>query len=774
MPSPITILDLLVTKLRAESQSYHPGVEEAPVAVLWTDPEGGWRPLLPQLHVLLPELLELGDYLPEKRKGPVIWLKTALAGKIQGLDLPEDLTPIFYLPGIARHELRNADQCEPAIQPLAELLYRGVCWSHKNGRDWSVEAFFAAEEGLNLDLAQDEKTKLSLHSALGMIGQTSLSQLQGRRLTSADFDTLVIGDTARDLLTWIGHGEAVQTEWSDERWHAFRSRCQDEFKFDPSKEAPLYAAEKLGLREDAPWQRLWQRFSETPAIFTGVRERLDQAQPTHLMTFDPEPWPRNNEKQETALHAALCALANQPPLTARQKLSELEKEHAERRNWVWARLNESSLAMALEGLNTLGEKTRSAPSFSTLDDFSAWYAASGWKADGAVIDALQNIQDSHSSEAVIAAIRSVYQPWLEEVCLQFQQLAKDGVQSSPVVSVAKGECILFVDGLRLDLGQKLMTLLDELDYEPQFSTRLAALPSVTATAKPAVSPIADHVTGDKIPANFRPNDLAGKELTHARFLNLLKEAGIEKIDSDKPQAASESSRGWCETGRIDTRGHELGIELAQQIPGELSRVLELIERLFAAGWKKIQIVTDHGWLLLPGGLEKFTLPGYLVESRWSRCAAIKGESIPNTPTVVWHWNKNEHVAVAPGACSFRANVEYSHGGMSPQECVLPVIGISSKGSEMTSGTPQIVEVKWSGQRCRIQIENPQLGLKADLRLYGSDAGSSKCLTPKQVEPDGEVSLLVGDEGLEGKTLTLVLLTEDNQIIAKTDTVVGQN
>src|ERR1019366_10770901 len=76
-----------------------------------------------------------------------------------------------------------------------------------------------------------------------------------------------VGDTPRDLLIWIGGPDAVRKEWGEERWHAFRSRCRDKYNFDPGKEAPLYAAEKLGRREAEAWRQLWDRFCEAPGIY---------------------------------------------------------------------------------------------------------------------------------------------------------------------------------------------------------------------------------------------------------------------------------------------------------------------------------------------------------------------------------------------------------------------------------------------------------------------------------------------------------------------------
>ena len=46
-----------------------------PVAVLWTDADAQWKPLLPALQNALSHLYVLGPYAPDKRQGPVIWLK---------------------------------------------------------------------------------------------------------------------------------------------------------------------------------------------------------------------------------------------------------------------------------------------------------------------------------------------------------------------------------------------------------------------------------------------------------------------------------------------------------------------------------------------------------------------------------------------------------------------------------------------------------------------------------------------------------------------------
>lgn len=766
----LTLADAIAVSLRRAAEAFHAGAEEPPAVVLWTDPDRHWEPIVEPLLALMPELLVLGELDSKARSGPAIWLKTALAGSIEGIALPKDRTPVFYLPGVSRHELRNADQCSWDVQPLVELLYRGLAWTHKNGRDWSVEGFFVAEEGLGLDLAQDERTRLSLHTALGALAGTPLSRLQGKRLEASDFDSLMVGDTPRDLLLWIGLGDAAKTQWKDDRWHAFRSRCQDEFGFDPDKEGPLYAAERLGKREDR-WSEVWGRLCEAPAMYGGVRERLDQAQPGDVLAFDAEPWPGENTKLERKLGVDLEKLAEASPHDARDRIVAMDETHGPRRGWVWAKLNESPLAMGLRPLRELADATRAVPSFASLDEFSAWYAGSGWTADLAALDSLAATYGTEGEKATIAAVRAIYAPWLEEVCLKFQELAADGIPVAPAIQVNEGECLLFVDGLRFDLACRLEEHLQAEGKATSIKSRYSALPTVTATAKPAVSPVSGEISGNEIPPSFEPLDSSGKALTTARLRSMIEQAGFQRVEEDNPAPASSSSRGWCETGRIDHRGHDLGAELATQYGGELDRVVSHINALLSAGWSSVTVVTDHGWLLLPGGLEKYELPGFLVESRWSRCAAIKGQSVPDTPVVAWRWNGHEHVAVAPGAKSFKGGIEYSHGGVSPQECVLPVIRITSDGVPVSSG-PSIAGVKWRRQRCTVEVANPVDGLMADLRIHANDAGSSVLAAPKEVESDGEVSLLVADESLEGKTVTVVLLTESGELVAQTSTKVG--
>ena len=73
LPAPKTLIVALQESFSAALRS--PDGTAAPVALLWTDADGQWRPLIATLMKAIPELYALGPFAPGERQGPVIWLK---------------------------------------------------------------------------------------------------------------------------------------------------------------------------------------------------------------------------------------------------------------------------------------------------------------------------------------------------------------------------------------------------------------------------------------------------------------------------------------------------------------------------------------------------------------------------------------------------------------------------------------------------------------------------------------------------------------------------
>ena len=136
-----------------------------------------------------------------------------------------------------------------------------------------------------------------------------------------------------------------------------------------------------------------------------------------------------------------------------------------------------------------------------------------------------------------------------------------------------------------------------VDPKVQSRHHFSALPSVTPTAKPAVSPVAGRISGST-GESFMPCVAAdAKDLTIDRFRKLLDEEGFQILGAN--ETGDPNGNAWTEFGNLDSTGHKEGIGLANRIPELIASVVYRIESLLAAGWREIRIVTDHGWLLLP-------------------------------------------------------------------------------------------------------------------------------------------------------------------------------
>ncbi len=770
-----TLLEAVLNGLR-DAGRHQTGVEEAPAAILWSDPSGEWGPVVQLLREQVQHLLTLGSYDLGHKTGPAIWIKCVIAGALPDVVLPKGPTPIIYLPGVSRQQLRAGDECPRELQPLVELQYRGTVWTQRSGRDWTVEAMLTSEDGLGLDVARDARTRQSLEASLRTLATTSTVQFMDKRLEAEDFDKLMVGDQPRDLLMWMSDPETSARRMKDEgRWHAFRNRCREEYEFDPESDGELVAGERLGVHSTPVWETLWRRFCESPSLYPGLPDLLSRSKPSSL-AFDREPWPDVNDEAESDLRAALIDLGKLAETAARARIAELEKEHGLRRAWVWAKLGRSSLAVALEQLARLAIATTNRIGGDLPDEMARLYAEGGFIADDAAIRALAAVKVNGDLHAVTAAIRAIYLPWSDDAARRLQDLiAKKplpGPGGQPVVEGDVGCCLLFADGLRFDLGQRLGTVLEARGLRVTQLRRWSALPSVTATAKPAVSPAARRVKGAGLPDTFKPNNDAGQLLETPRLRKMIEEEGYQYIEAGGTGRAGEpDARGWTEFGQIDRRGHDLEAQLARHLADELDRLVERIVELLDSGWTSVRVVTDHGWLLMPGGLPRHELPSYLTECKWARCATIKGQSKVAVPTVHWHWNEQADFAVAPGVTCFSAGHEYAHGGVSLQECLIPDLVIHpEKGPQAPA--PTITDVQWLGLRCRITVAPAGTGLQADIRTKPNSADTSITTSPKPIGPDGRVGLIVANEDLNGSAAIVVVLDAPGRPIAKQPTTVG--
>lgn len=378
--------------------------------------------------------------------------------------------------------------------------------------------------------------------------------------------------------------------------------------------------------------------------------------------------------------------------------------------------------------------------------------------------------DTADVEAVKHAVDALYRVWLRDGAETFQQAVKQesGGYISPVPSAepTPGCCILFADGLRFDVGQRLADTLATRGLTAAVAPRLAALPTVTPTAKPAASPIA-HLLGPG--AGFTPTVAeTGKGLNITIFRHLLEAGGFQVLQGGA--TGDPDGAAWAEFGTLDHTGHNQQWRLARHIRQEVRELADRVAGLLDAGWREVRVVTDHGWLLLPGGFgDRIEMPVGQVDDRKGRCARLKPDAPTDQQVVPWRWDGAVRIAVAPGIGCYELGEEYQHGGLSPQECITPVITVTTGAQAAPAVT--IAQVRWTRQRCRVTLAGTTAGCSVDIRTKAADATTSVAESAKGVNADGTATLFAKEES-EGRAALIVVLDAQGSVVRYDATIIG--
>ena len=290
----------------------------------------------------------------------------------------------------------------------------------------------------------------------------------------------------------------------------------------------------------------------------------------------------------------------------------------------------------------------------------------------------------------------------------------------PECAAFAANAVIFVDGLRMDLAQQLAGQLREAGAAVGLARRWAGFPTVTATCKPLASPVAARFSGDEAAIDFAPRAMDGRSVAKPVLERELLAGGWQPGLTLLPE-----QKCWLETGNFDADGHNMGVRLVDLIERGLDDLREGILRLARAG-RRIRIKTDHGWLLLPGGLPVARLETGLTETKWTRCAIVKDGAPASVLQLPWSWNPSVMVA------AFRAGQDYAHGGLSPQESIVAELAVEPLAAARRA---RIIDLEWARLRLRVWAEGGD-GLVADLRLGAEGDGGSLAIGRASWTPKG--------------------------------------
>jgi hypothetical protein len=118
-------------------------------------------------------------------------------------------------------------------------------------------------------------------------------------------------------------------------------------------------------------------------------------------------------------------------------------------------------------------------------------------------------------------------------------------------------------------------------------------------------------------------------------------------------------------------------------------------------------------------------------------------------------------------------MEYSHGGVSLQELVTPMLRVTAAGP--AGGSARILEAKWTGARARILLGGDFAGCRVDVRTIYSDPETTLLANGQTPEAtlDGKATVFLEDDSDIGKSAVVVLVDAAGQVIDSLATTLGE-
>jgi hypothetical protein len=294
-----------------------------------------------------------------------------------------------------------------------------------------------------------------------------------------------------------------------------------------------------------------------------------------------------------------------------------------------------------------------------------------------------------------------------------------------------------VDALRWELARELPQALGA-DFETTLELAIGTAPSITDVGMAALLPSA--ASGLQVGGTSKLQvSLHGKVLKNRadRIAYLKERAGLPVLDlrledprgfRRKLKELDEGSALIVVTSReIDQSGEDEMSSAREQMERVLTHLSLAMRRLAEEGFEKFVIAADHGYLYGEdlAESEKIDPPGgkTLLSHRrvW---AGQGGAASPNyllTEVSRFGATSDLEMAVPWNLAAFRTPgpTAYFHGGLSPQEILLPVVLVSAKATAAAKGAKKLVweislgSAKVTARFLSVRIQARSQGLFAD-------------------------------------------------------------
>jgi len=422
----------------------------------------------------------------------------------------------------------------------------------------------------------------------------------------------------------------------------------------------------------------------------------------------------------------------------------------------------------------------------TASSILDWYAREGWRVDRAhrrMESILLDVPTGEGLDPAIAEARGAYERWLEQLLegftgaleqggLELGLLRQSEVHKAEVAPAKERTAYVLVDALRYELGLELAEALRHDHPEVDVTAAVASAPTITPVGMASLMPGAElgvrlDLTGsESLEVLVEGNRIRGVP----ERLALLRAARGEVAGLTLSDVLESDERALA--GRID--GAKLVVLRSQEIDeafesGEMAAwayvktlrdlLARAVARLRAAGIERFVLAADHGFLILSrevGSSRVIERPGgrgVLHRRCWIGEGGKTSPSTIRVPLEELGVGGGLDLIVPRGLGIFPTGGarRFFHGGLSPQELLIPVIAVRTAAAPPATS---IVRLEVVGGRITTGVFSA--GVALDPNLFAEEAVAR--ITARN-RAGKEVARVVAGQGYEESTGTIRLQTD---------------
>jgi hypothetical protein len=415
-------------------------------------------------------------------------------------------------------------------------------------------------------------------------------------------------------------------------------------------------------------------------------------------------------------------------------------------------------------------------------------------------------------EGVIAGARASYEDWLGRLLKEFATAVGGGgldvggialqshIHKSWVANEKQETAYIWVDALRFEMGRELAGRLRASGAVVEIKPAIAALPSITVVGMANLCPGAEAGLGlslERGRLSVRVDGVEVKDVSSRIGLvrsaaGRVEEIALNKLLAQGERKLTESLGGnrvvVVRSQEIDASGESGMLATSWQgFEDTIQQLERAAARLAQAGIRRLVITADHGYVALSRSLgqdRRVAAPtggtGELHARAWVGEGGIDSPDTIRVPLASTGIQSDLDLLCPANLAVFRGSWsgQFFHGGVSPQELVIPVIvvelalaatqeaikvEIAVGGDRLTSGVFSVV-VSIPGQRKLFE----DAVLRLLVRKKGSGPAIAKIFRGDGYDADANVVRLEGGAASLAFRLTSNLVRDDEVEIVALD------